>query len=33
MHGIDPHAFGLLEKEFYMQHNSLTQQIITKVQW
>ena len=28
---IDPHAFGLLGKEFYMQHNSLAQHMITKI--
>ena len=28
---IDPHAFGLLGKEFYTQHNSLTQHMITKI--
>ena len=28
---IDTHAFGLQGKEFYMQHNSLTQQMITKI--
>ena len=25
---IDPHAFGLQGKEFYMQHNSLTQHMM-----
>ena len=28
---IDPHAFGLQGKEFYIQHNSLTQHMITKI--